>query len=94
MKKLMLTTAALALLAAPLKAQDCFADYKAKQDNPLKLHYGVARLSGPCTPDAAATELAGRLAKGGWVLLNIVSVFNATGLNERKESAGSFYLRF
>ncbi|WP_439111005.1 hypothetical protein [Lentibacter sp.] len=94
MKKLILTFAALALLSTPLHAADCFADYKAKQDNPLKLHYGVTRITGACTTASARAELAPRLASSGWVLLNIVSVFDASGLNERKESAGPFYLRF
>ncbi|MCV2892688.1 hypothetical protein [Lentibacter sp. XHP0401] len=94
MKNIIPITAALALLSSPLHAADCFADYKAKQDNPLKLHYGVAQVSGPCNAAAARAELAPRLAKGGWVLLNVVSVFDASGLNGRKASAGPFYLRF
>ena len=33
---------------------ECFADYKAKRDEPLKLHYGVAQVSdGNCSPGAA-----------------------------------------
>ena len=34
----------------------CYADYKAKQDSPLRLHYGVVQLSGQCAPAAAAAE--------------------------------------
>jgi len=94
MKNIILISAALALLSAPLHAADCYADYKAKQDNPLKLHYGVAQITGACTAASARSQLTPRLAKGGWVLLNVVSVFDASGLNERKESAGPFYLRF
>ncbi|WP_298803674.1 hypothetical protein [uncultured Lentibacter sp.] len=94
MKILIPISAALALFAAPLHAADCYADYKAKQDNPLKLHYGVARITGDCTTASARAELTPRLAKGGWVLLNVVSMFDASGLTERKESAGPFYLRF
>lgn len=94
MKNAILTFATLALLSSPLHAAECFADYKAKQEDPLRLHYGVARLTGACTPGSARTELTARLAKSGWVLLNIVSVFDASGLNERKDSAGRFYLRF
>jgi len=94
MKNIILISAALALLSSPLHAADCYADYKAKQDNPLKLHYGVAQITGACTAASARSQLAPRLAKDGWVLLNVVSVFDASGLNERKESAGPFYLRF
>lgn len=81
-------------LTAPAHAADCFADYKAKQDDPLRLHYGVAQISGPCDASAARSELAARLAAQGWTLLNIVSVFGPEGLAQRKDSAGSNYLRF
>ncbi len=74
----------------------CFADYKAKQDNPLRLAYGVAELpdAGCGGPDQAAAVLAPRLAAAGWTLLNILSIFGADGLEERKASAGEFFLRF
>ena len=81
------------IVAAPAQAADCFADYKAKQNNPLRLHYGVARIS-QCSKSAAQSELKSRLADQGWTLLNIVSVFDEAGLAERKESAGSYFLRF
>ncbi|WP_371061054.1 hypothetical protein [Rhodosalinus sp. 5P4] len=84
---------ATALAATPAAAQ-CFADYKAKQDAPLRLHYGTAEIAGQCTPAAAAEALAPRLAAAGWTLLNVVSVFGPEGLAERKESAGAFHLRF
>ncbi len=87
--------AAMALtLALPAQAAGCFADYKAKQDNPLRLHYGVAQINGPCDAASAAAELAPRLAAGGWTLLNIVSTFGEDGLDQRKDSAGPNYLRF
>ena len=81
-------------LGTPALAADCFADYKAKQDNPLKLHYGVAKVAGPCTKAAARSELAQRLGARGWTLLNVVSVFGPEGLAQRKDSAGSNFLRF
>ncbi|WP_319825345.1 hypothetical protein [Thalassovita sp.] len=81
--------------AAPVQASEkCYADYKAKQDNPLRLHYGVIRLDGPCDRGAARSEVAAKLARNGWVLLNVLSVFGKDGLNERKDSAGRYYLRF
>lgn len=72
----------------------CFADYKAKQEDPLRLHYGVAEISGECSKKAAKKELTSRLQDAGWVLLNIVSVFDESGLEERKTSAGNNYLRY
>ena len=80
-------------LPGPALAAECYADYKAKQDNPLRLHYGVAQIS-ECSTSAARAELAAKLQANGWTLLNVVSVFDASGLDERKDSAGPFYLRF
>lgn len=91
MKQLILS---LALIAAAGTAQAaCYADYKAKKDNPLRLHYGVAQVSS-CSRGAAAQELRARLSANGWTLLNVVSVFDDSGLNERADSAGQYFLRF
>lgn len=75
-------------------AADCFADYKAKQDDPLKLHYGVIEIAGDCTPGNAHAQAATQLSGNGWTLLNILSVFDESGLAQRKDSAGQFYLRY
>lgn len=86
---------ALALLAAAPAQAECYADYKAKQDNPLRLHYGVAAVpDNACSKSAAAAVLAPRLAQAGWKLLNVVSVFGPDGLDQRKDSAGEFFLRY
>ena len=81
-----------ALLAGAAQAA-CYADYKAKMDNPLRLHYGVAEVS-VCAPAAAANELRPRLEANGWILLNVVGVFDASGLAKRAESAGQYHLRY
>ncbi len=82
------------VLASPAGAA-CFADYKAKQDNPLRLHYGVMEVpDSACSPGAATAVVSGRLQRAGWTLLNVVSVFGPEGLNERKDSAGDYFLRF
>lgn len=87
--------AVLALTLAGPAAAQCFADYKAKKDNPLQLHYGVAQVSdGNCSPKAAAGELAPRLAADGWTLLNVLATFGPEGLDERKASAGEYFLRY
>jgi len=84
-----------AVLALPATAQAaCYADYKAKQDSPLRLHYGVAEISEPCTPASARQQLQTRLEQAGWTLLNVVSVFDEKGLAERKDSAGPNFLRY
>jgi len=91
---LSLIVVALCSMAPPALAANCFADYKAKQDNPLRLHYGVAKVNGDCSRSAAVAELSQRLAGQGWTLLNVVSVFGDDGLAQRKDSAGSNFLRF
>jgi hypothetical protein len=85
----------LILLVASAAQAECYADYKAKQDNPLRLSYGVAQVSDAnCSPAAAEAELAPRLDAGGWTLLNVLSTFGPEGLEERKASAGDYYLRY
>lgn len=86
--------AALLALSPPAQAAECYADYKAKQDNPLRLHYGVIQLSGPCQKKAARNEIRARIAPDGWKLLNVLSVFGPEGLQQRRANAGSYYLRF
>lgn len=94
-KSIIITLSALCLgLAAPAVAQDCYADYKAKQNDPLRLHYGVAAISGSCQKSNAQEQLTPRLRSDGWVLLNVLSVFDASGLEGRKADAGAFYLRY
>ena len=84
--------AALCVIALSLPAHaGCYVDYKAKMDDPLRLHYGVAEVS--CGGDAYS-ELADRLAANGWTLLTIVSSFDESGLAEREASAAEYFLRF
>ena len=94
--RIALLVAALALLplAAPGMARaECYADYKAKQDDPLRLHYGVAQVS-ECDKKAAKADLAPRLRASGWQLLSVISTFGPEGLGERQSSAGEYFLRF
>ena len=94
MTRLFLTATLALMLAAPASAE-CYADYKAKQDGPLRLHYGVAQVGdGNCTLGAAEGELAPRLGAAGWTLLNVVSTFGPEGLGERQASAGEYFLRY
>lgn len=84
------------LLALPSAAQaDCYAEYKAKRDNPLKLHYGVAKMNdAACTQAKAKAALAARLAKDNWILLSIVGFVAQDKLNEVKANAGDYFLRY
>lgn len=82
-------------LAAPADAA-CYADFKAKRDKPLRLQYGVIELSDAACgdPGQAAAEIEGRISGDGWQLLNVMSVFGDEGLNQRKERAGRYFLRY
>lgn len=82
------------MLAAGAAQATCYADYKAKQDNPLQLQYGVAQVYGDCSVDGATVELTQRLSAGGWQLLEVISVFDDAGLDERRDSAGDNFLRY
>ena len=84
-----------ALAAATPVAAACYADYKAKQDDPLRLHYGVVQLpDDACSKRAAERQIARRIAGDGWQLLNVLGVFGDEGLAERRESAGQYFLRY
>ncbi len=86
--------AASVLLAIPASAA-CYADYKAKRDDPLQLHYGVVELPDQaCSAGAARGEIARRIARDGWELLNVLSVFDDTGLEARRDSAAEYFLRY
>ena len=98
MKRSILTPVvlAIALMGSAPAAADCYADYKAKQQNPLRLHYGVIQLAdAACDNRLRARRLIERrIAKDGWQLLNVMSIFDKKGLAQRKESAGKYYLRY
>jgi hypothetical protein len=94
MTRIPLIIATVLALAGPASAE-CYADYKAKQDSPLRLHYGVAQVSDAnCSRGKAEAELSGRLASAGWTLLNVLSTFGPEGLGERQASAGDYFLRY
>lgn len=74
----------------------CFADYKAKRDKPLRLHYGVIELSDTACADPAVAriEIADRIAADNWNLLTVLSIFGRGGLSQREKNAGRFFLRY
>ena len=88
-------TLAVLLAAGPVSAA-CFADYKAKKENPLKLHYGVMQVDAkPCQMSKAIRNtVKNRLSSGGWTLLKVRSVFDEGNLEAKKRDAGAYFLRF
>ena len=75
---------------------DCYADYKAKKNKPLRLHYGIARIDPSVCKDrdAAVLDLRARLQTNGWILLKLMDFFDQEGLEERKENAGAYFLKY
>lgn len=97
MKKIVFLCAVLiAGSAATASRAACYADYKAKQEAPLRLHYGVVQVDvSPCQSSEAVTSIVKeRIATGGWQLLQVQSVFDESGLERRKQDAGQYFLRF
>lgn len=86
---------ALATMAVPASAA-CYADYKAKRENPLKLHYGVMKVdSDTCKmSDDVRAQVERRLGSQGWQLLQVGSVFDDSGLGKRERDAGEYFLRY
>lgn len=90
-----LVAATIVSLSATSASAACYADYKAKKSNPLRLHYGVVQLSDSvCSVAQARNVVKQRIASSGWTLLNVMSVFDDSGLAQRKDSAGQYFLRF
>ncbi|MBO9478669.1 hypothetical protein J7382_14060 [Shimia sp. R11_0] len=81
-------------LPTAASAAECYADYKAKKDSPLRLHYGVVALQNGCDKASAQQEVAARIGQDGWTLLNVLSVFDSSQLAGKEASAGQFYLRY
>ncbi|KAA9005965.1 hypothetical protein [Histidinibacterium aquaticum] len=93
MTRILLALAILTLTALPAAAE-CFADYKAKRDDPLRLHYGVAEIEGSCSVDNASEQLNDRLSEAGWQLLEVLDTFDEDGADSRRDDAGNNYLRY
>ncbi|MCA0993889.1 hypothetical protein [Alloyangia pacifica] len=96
MKTPLLALALLASCVASAAQADCYAEYKAKQDDPLRLQYGIALLPTPECPtkNTAAAQLEIRLDRNGWTLLSIVGLSEQEPSDKKKKNAGDFYLRY
>lgn len=94
----MLTSLALALglLASGPGHAACFAAYKAKQDAPLRLHYGVIALDiDPCEATAETeARIAERIGGDGWSLLQVVRMLDEAQVESERDDAGAYFLRY
>ncbi|SUZ32475.1 hypothetical protein ROE7235_02234 [Roseibaca ekhonensis] len=96
MKHILAHTAFLIAMALATQASaQCFADYKAKQDNPLRLQYGLIELpASACGSIGAATRYAAPvIARSGWTLLQIESFLTQAQFDARSANAGAIHLR-
>ncbi|MCE8006182.1 hypothetical protein [Aestuariivita sp.] len=95
MTKLVLSTLLMVFFASSASAE-CYADYKAKRDDPLRLHYGVIELPGDICSQGSAVQryIERQLSNNDWELLNVLSVFGRDALDGKKADAGQFYLRY
>lgn len=94
LRQICLAAAFAASTASAADAQ-CYAEYKAKRDDPLRLHYGIVALSGDCPSRGTAERaVAARLAPAGWQLLTIVGLQSAPPTEDQRSDAGAHYLRY
>ncbi len=75
---------------------NCYVDYKAKKNNPLRLHYGISKINTDLCENrnAITLDLESRLQSSGWILLKLLDVFGNEGIDERKDSAGIYFLKY
>ncbi|TVQ04439.1 MAG: hypothetical protein EA338_01465 [Roseinatronobacter sp.] len=95
MKNTIITAVFLVLALAGQASAQCYADYKAKQDNPLRLQYGIIELpqAACASPQAARTYAEPVISRSGWTLLQIESIFDETEFQRRSANAGAIHLR-
>ncbi|MBN2758886.1 MAG: hypothetical protein JXQ79_00175 [Rhodobacteraceae bacterium] len=95
MKRSLTLSAALLLALATQASAQCYADYKAKQDNPLRLQYGLIELpASACGSIGAATAYAAPvIARSGWTLLQVQSFLTQAEFDARSADAGAIHLR-
>jgi len=91
MKQMLLTLVLLS--AASAVRADCFVEYKAKMDNPLRLHYGILALPGGCPGDPSDATRA-RLASAGWTLLTVLGASPEQPDAQKEANAGVHFLRY
>ena len=101
MKHIFLICVTIMILSLPkmLTAQShCYVDYKAKRSDggALQLHYGVMKLSsGDCSNKSRRRSVVSqRIAVGGWSLLTVMSAFDESGLQQRRDNVGRYFLKY
>jgi hypothetical protein len=83
-----------ACLSSAAHAEDCFVLYKAKKDNPLKLHLGLMKIDRTCSDDTIEAISRLRLQPAGWSLLQIVNVSKDIEVEKIKRDLGEYFLKY
>lgn len=73
MTRTLLSLLAALLLMPGLAAAACQVEYKAKQDDPLRLDHGTLQLAACSSPAQVESDTRATLAAQGWILLKVVS---------------------
>jgi hypothetical protein len=75
-------------------ATQCFVLYKAKKNNPLKLHLGLMQINETCTMKDIGTKINNRLNSNGWTLLQIVKANENVKIEKMKRDLGEYFLKY
>ena len=83
-----------ACLSSVAHAEDCFVLYKAKKDNPLKLHLGLIQINGQCSDHDVQGITSKRLSSTGWKLLQIVTASGNIDKKKMESDLGDYFLKY
>ena len=75
-------------------ANECFVLYKAKKDNPLKLHLGLIQINSQCSNHDIEGITSKRLSSTGWKLLQIVKVSSNVDTKKMESDLGDYFLKY
>ena len=77
-------------LTSQLVSAACYTDYKAKKDQPLRLHYGVMKLyESDCKEESQRdtdNRVSIRLRIAGWQLLGVLATFDDNDFIKSKKN--------
>jgi hypothetical protein len=68
--------------------------YKAKKDNPLKLHLGLIQINGQCSDHDVEGITNKRLSSTGWKLLQIVTASGNIDTKKMESDLGDYFLKY
>ena len=75
-------------------ADNCFVLYKAKKDNPLRLHLGLMEIERQCTDVDIEALSQQRLKSDGWSLLQIVDRSQKIDTKNIESDLGEYFLKY